>query len=632
MMSAVPAFAQSQTFNVLYFNPATGRNPYLMLHGVDTLHQWQFQVGDYLSFGYRPLEIRQANQRLTSAVNYTLVNDFIAAFGITDWLQIGVDAPFAILNQFQDPRITPPSGYNNEMAFSDIRLELKGRIIDPCNFPVGIAIIPFGTIPTGKDSVYMGDPGPTAGVRIAVEGRVTPRVGITGNVGYKWGKRVTFLNLDWQHRMLLGVGAYFKLARGLTVFGEVNAESDLGHFFSDRDMNIAEGIAGVKWDIKDTGVTLNGGVGSCFICGVKGAMARSVFGVTYRFNPPKYRQKDKDFDTICERAFGKMLTAQEYYELKLKCPPDPADFQEGVHDDACPKYYELREIAELLWRCPAKPEDYKPGVHDAACQKVYVLMDKYSEEEIWSVYTLSAAEMGLRCPQDPANFNAAIHDQACPKYYDLRQASLLAQICPKDASDFKPGVHDDACPKFYELREQFTELEWAVVYLSSQEDSDGDGINDYLDICPEQKEDFNGFADEDGCPEGGVVSVIGGEIRTYQPVYFAFNRSDMSSEAELITDLVIKTINETPWIKKVRVAGNTDAIGSEEANVALSKRRAQRVIDYMRRNGVRSNVKLIPVAYGEAKPVASNDTEEGRALNRRVVFAIANGTYVPRGR
>jgi len=48
----------SSTFNGQFFQPAIGRNSYLMLHSTDTLHALQFNVGDFISYGYRPLEMR----------------------------------------------------------------------------------------------------------------------------------------------------------------------------------------------------------------------------------------------------------------------------------------------------------------------------------------------------------------------------------------------------------------------------------------------------------------------------------------------------------------------------------------------------------------------------------------------
>ncbi|MFH1873911.1 MAG: hypothetical protein ABH859_01820, partial [Pseudomonadota bacterium] len=74
--------ADSQTFNALFFAPAIGRNSYMMLRDTKTLHKYQFQVAEYLSYGYRPLEMRQTGQRLRGIIDHTVVSDFTGAFGV----------------------------------------------------------------------------------------------------------------------------------------------------------------------------------------------------------------------------------------------------------------------------------------------------------------------------------------------------------------------------------------------------------------------------------------------------------------------------------------------------------------------------------------------------------------------
>jgi len=71
----------------------------------------------------------------------------------------------------------------------------------------------------------------------------------------------------------------------------------------------------------------------------------------------------------------------------------------------------------------------------------------------------------------------------------------------------------------------------------------------------------------------------------------------------------------------VEVAGHTDSTGSESYNQALSQRRANSVAAYLRSRGIMSD-RLITIGVGELYPVASNDTEAGRAQNRRVELTI----------
>jgi hypothetical protein len=619
--------ADSQTFNSIFFQPATGRNSYLMLHSTDTLHKLQFNAGEIFSYGYLPLEQRYQGQRVRGIVDDMVVADFVAAMGALDWLQFGLDFPLIIINRFSDPLVTPAPSMSNEFDIGDLRIEAKARVLDVCERYIGLAFVPFVTLPTGKDAHYVGDPGVTGGLKIALDGRPHERIGLTLNVGFQTGRRVRLRNVDFQHRLLLGGGVLAMFKHGIDVFAEINAVSAINKIFSDRDVNPAEAMVGARWDIKKTGVSVHAGGGTCLVCGVKGARVRAVLGAKYRLNTPKYRQLDAREHQVCDSLFEKGFTTAQLAELKQNCPPDPADFQPRVHDDSCPKYYEIRDLADLVIRCPGRPEDFDPKVHDPSCQKVYTLSDDYTQEEVENVYDLAAKEMSANCPADPADFNPTLHDPGCPKYYDLREAVALSGRCPDSAAAYRPGVDDPACPKFYTLRDEYEPDQWALIAKLSKMDSDRDGINDYLDRCPYEAEDINGFADEDGCPEGGAVAVTGGEIRTLRPVYFDFNKVAIKPEAMPIIDQVIEVINKTPWVRRVRVGGNADSMGPAQFNNLISRRRAEAVIDYMRKHGVRSDVELVPIAYGANRPVASNLTAQGRAQNRRVTFVVQSVRY-----
>jgi len=68
---------------------------------------------------------------------------------------------------------------------------------------------------------------------------------------------------------------------------------------------------------------------------------------------------------------------------------------------------------------------------------------------------------------------------------------------------------------------------------------------------------------------------------------------------------------------KVEVAGHTDSTGPAAYNQTLSERRAKAVYDYLISNGISANRLIGPVGYGSTRPIAPNDTREGRAKNRR---------------
>jgi len=103
-------------------------------------------------------------------------------------------------------------------------------------------------------------------------------------------------------------------------------------------------------------------------------------------------------------------------------------------------------------------------------------------------------------------------------------------------------------------------------------------------------------------------------------VTFAFNSSDLNSQFYPVLDKVAATLAE--YDKTViEVAGHTDSVGSDAYNQQLSERRASSVAAYLGSHGVQQ-ARMVTIGAGEVHPVASNDTEDGRAQNRRVEITI----------
>lgn len=108
---------------------------------------------------------------------------------------------------------------------------------------------------------------------------------------------------------------------------------------------------------------------------------------------------------------------------------------------------------------------------------------------------------------------------------------------------------------------------------------------------------------------------------TLRNVYFDFDKATIRPESRPALEKAAQIMKENPGIE-VEIQGHTDAIGSSAYNMTLSRRRAQAVVNYLVIEFSIPRERLDAVGYGETKPVASNDTEEGRQLNRRVEFVI----------
>ncbi|MBF0302267.1 MAG: OmpA family protein [Desulfamplus sp.] len=132
-------------------------------------------------------------------------------------------------------------------------------------------------------------------------------------------------------------------------------------------------------------------------------------------------------------------------------------------------------------------------------------------------------------------------------------------------------------------------------------DTDGDGVPDYLDKCP-------------GTPIGAKVNPMGCWV--LGDLLFDFDKSDIKPSGYAELNNVVDILSKNPNLR-VDIQGHTDSKGSDAYNQALSMRRAQSVKVYLANKGISAD-RMKCEGYGESMPAASNDTEFGRSLNRRV--------------
>jgi OOP family OmpA-OmpF porin len=132
-------------------------------------------------------------------------------------------------------------------------------------------------------------------------------------------------------------------------------------------------------------------------------------------------------------------------------------------------------------------------------------------------------------------------------------------------------------------------------------DTDGDGVYDYLDQCP-------------GTPKGAKVNEKGCWV--LKGVQFDTGKSDIKPVSYPVLDEVVVVLAKNPTLK-LEIQGHTDNVGSQASNQKLSENRAMAVMEYFVAKGINQE-RLSAAGYGFARPIASNETAEGRAENRRV--------------
>lgn len=226
------------------------------------------------------------------------------------------------------------------------------------------------------------------------------------------------------------------------------------------------------------------------------------------------------------------------------------------------------------------------------------------------------------CPGTPRG--AGVDESGCPTDGDGDGAwdgldecpdtptglSVDARGCPDRDSD---GVTDDRdrCPD--------TPAGWAVDRSGCLLDSDDDGVADGADVCPDTPRGVE--VDPDGCPKPARLFVPDAETGeagalVLEGVGFEPGSAKLTAESRGILDGVAASLLAWPDVR-VEIGGHTDSRGAASPNRELSRRRAAAVKGYLTAKGVAGD-RLGTRGYGEDAPLATNDTPEGRARNRRV--------------
>jgi len=128
---------------------------------------------------------------------------------------------------------------------------------------------------------------------------------------------------------------------------------------------------------------------------------------------------------------------------------------------------------------------------------------------------------------------------------------------------------------------------------------------------------------EPGAPSAVVKETVcpKGIEKMTLTVNFDFDKSSIRKADVAKLQKVIEFLKKHPH-SKVKLEGHTDSIGTEEYNQKLSERRAKSVRKYLTKEGAVNGKMISTIGYGKTRPIASNDTEEGRAQNRRVEIII----------
>ena len=203
------------------------------------------------------------------------------------------------------------------------------------------------------------------------------------------------------------------------------------------------------------------------------------------------------------------------------------------------------------------------------------------------------------CPDEPEDHLGNDPSDGCPIPKDRDGDGIpdIADKCPDKPED-KDGIDDeDGCP---------------------EDDQDNDGIPDAQDACPKVPGKPNPDPKKNGCP---LVTIDDNKIRILDQIQFAFGSATILPDSFPTMQAVASVLTQYPGIHKMVIEGHTDNRGAAALNKKLSQDRADSVMRWLTQHNI-AKERLEAHGYGLEKPIADNNTDEGRKINRRVEFKI----------
>lgn len=148
-------------------------------------------------------------------------------------------------------------------------------------------------------------------------------------------------------------------------------------------------------------------------------------------------------------------------------------------------------------------------------------------------------------------------------------------------------------------------------------------VGSEVSSAPAERHDEGVDARLDAQRAAGTLQVHSNQLELAEPVLFETRGPNLQPASDRAMMVVAEYLHANPGIDTLRIEVHTDSQGSSTFNQAMSEARALEVARRLVRDGVDCR-RVLPVGFGETKPIADNRTEEGRARNRRVVFVVAS--------
>lgn len=519
----------------------------------------EWSAGFWLSYAYRPITLRDArtNSVVFDVIKHQVTSDLTAGIGVGHRLLLGLDLPVLLYQTGDTPtaastRVLGDSPLPGQ-AIGDLGINGKLTLIRPTGGDLGGFALAFHerfTVPTGDPASYLGEGAVTSESRLLAEYRLVA-LGVHLALGFKIrGENESFAcggvasladcNTRFGHELPFGLGVDLRpQAFGIDPKGRLTFYLDshgylpvspIAPFQSTGASSLRIGVGARYMAVRD--LSLLAGVEAALLAGVGDAPARALLSVAWA-----PRSHDLDHDGVDDDVDQCKELAEDIdgFQDEDGCP-DLDNDDDGVPDksDKCPNVKEDEDGFDDGDGCPDPDNDG---------DKILDIDDA--------------------CPNEAGPPNADKSKNGCPIHdRDGDGISDLKDRCPDAAEDLDGFRDDDGCPDPDNDDDGIADAQDACPLVKGIDtadpktrgcpdlDPDKDTFPYAEDRCRDQPETWNGFEDEDGCPDEApkgkgkaLVSVQesktkGTEIKLEQPL-----KLDAKGELEIASQLTLRALS-----------------------------------------------------------------------------------------
>ncbi|NLH48505.1 MAG: OmpA family protein [Myxococcales bacterium] len=555
----------AEGFNAHFFDPTPFAGRYLTFEDAQTLPQFRWALGALIDYANAPVEVRTDNDRTTGVLDSLLTTDVTGAFSFHEMVNAGVQVPLHWFNRgrsFNDlGDADGVSSRQNRTSMGDIRVLAKVRIIEEGNWPFGVAVTPFVTFPTGDASRLLGEGRITGGFTATYEINLAwLRMALNGGWHYRGGSGVLGTTVRNAYPLAAGLSRDIdpRLNLSLEMHGEMY-ESTNNRDFAGNPLELD--LVG-RYKLGQ-GLRVVAGGGPGLTSGVGSPDFRLFGGVDYAPEPQAIPTPSTgNLRVVVQDRFGKPLEAEvgiEGAELRL------GNTVNGT--------FALSSLMPGNYQVRVSRPDFDSGLTEVtvyAGQTSTVTVVLYPVATRLNIIVLDR-DQGHRLP-----------------------GRLI----------FRPGTKDENVAD-NPSGEFSLEVEAGPLTFTAE----SQGYESVMTTAEAEK--------------GTTTTVtvhLRRKIEKSGKIFFDLDSADLRPESLPVLRDVARQIKELhPHL--VVIEGHCSDEGSDEYNLKLSERRSESVRAYLIKQGLAPSM-LKAMAFGESRPIASNETEEGRERNRRVEFII----------